>query len=306
MNNWVTPLAQEKSVNQIEQSTWQAELSLGLAKTVRGSVLKQCRHKGPLYVQKAFYPEGRDLAHLYLLHPPGGMVSGDDLRINVEMSADARALITTPGAGRVYKAREDKTLQTQHIQLRLAPGSSLEWMPLENIIYPGANTQLHTDVYLDEESAFIGWEISCFGLPASGQSFDSGALKQRLQVFRQGRLKVREALQLNPEQHHFMHSRAGLAGHAVNALLIAGPFDEVDAPETLDLLAKLQSICTANDGNGNDANALVAVSLNDAFMQVRYLGDCSEQARLLFVQYWQQLRPVLLARESCEPRIWAT
>ena len=214
MNNWVVPLEQENTYAKVEQSTWEAELSLGLAKTARGTVLKQCRHKGPLYVQKAFYPEGRDLAHLYLLHPPGGMVSGDDLRINVAMASDACALITTPGAGRVYKAREDKTLQTQHIQLRLEPGSSLEWLPLENIIFPGANTQLHTDVYLAEDSAFIGWEISSFGLPASNQPFNTGSLKQRLQVFRQGRLKVREALQLNPEQHHFMHSRAGLAGSA--------------------------------------------------------------------------------------------
>lgn len=308
MNNWVVPVKGEK-VTVTEQSTWQAELSLGLSKTERGSVLKTCRHQGPLYVQKAFYPEGRDLAHLYLLHPPGGMVSGDDLGINVDMSPDAQALITTPGAGRVYKARADKTLQTQQIQLRLEKGSSLEWLPLENIIYPGAHTRLHTDIYLSENSQFIGWEISCFGLKASEQPFNQGQLEQRLQVFREGRLKVREKLSLNPEQHHFMNSRAGLADCSVNALLIAGPF--LDEQPTDELLSALQTQCEtlrASDITVNKHNspALAAVSLNGEFMQVRYLGDCSEQARLLFIRCWQLLRPALIKREACEPRIWAT
>ena len=314
MNNWVTPLNKEDPFQAVAQSKWEAELSLGLAKTVRGSVLKQCRHKGPLYVQKAFYPEGRGLAHLYLLHPPGGMVSGDDLRINVDMAPDAQALITTPGAGRVYKAREDKTLQTQHIQLRLEPGSSLEWLPLENIIYPGANTQLHTDIHLSESSSVIAWEISCFGLTASEQPFDSGSLTQRLQIFRDGRLKVREALRLNPAEHNFMQSRAGLAGCSVNALLMAGPFDDTET-ETGDmtdkikaLLSALLALCDSVNSHQQpaDPNALVAVSLNDEFIQVRYLGDCSEQARLFFIRCWQKIRPSLLAREACEPRIWAT
>lgn len=314
MNNWVTPARGEGAdkpsdpvglPEKTEQSKWKAELSLGLAHTKRGSVLNACRHQGPLYVQKAFYPEGRDLAHLYLLHPPGGMVSGDDLRINVTMAQAARALITTPGAGRVYKARADKALQTQHIQLRLEPNSSVEWLPLENIIYPGAHTRLHTDIHLDVGSTFIGWEISCFGLHASQQPFDQGQIEQRLQVFSQGRLKIREALSLNPEQHNFMQSRAGLAGHSVNGLLIAGPLSKTHDTDTL--LSALQAQCEAlNQTDSQSQKALSAVSINDEFIQLRYLGDCSEQARLLFIRCWTLLRPALIQREACEPRIWAT
>ena len=47
---------------------WQATLTLHLKKTARGTVVKHSLHKGPLYIQKAFYPEGRDLAHIYI--PP--------------------------------------------------------------------------------------------------------------------------------------------------------------------------------------------------------------------------------------------
>lgn len=69
-------IAQTDALNvQSKPSIWNAELALGLTLTQLGTVLKSCRHQGPLYVQKPFYPEGRELAHLYLLHPPGGMVS---------------------------------------------------------------------------------------------------------------------------------------------------------------------------------------------------------------------------------------
>lgn len=278
-------------------SSWNAELSLRFSKTTRGSVLKSCQHRGPLYVQKPFYPEGRDLAHVYLLHPPGGMVSGDDLQINVSTDTGAQTLVTTPGAGRVYRARPDKSCQRQRICLRLAPESTLEWLPLENIIYNGAYTALNTDVYLSVGSRFIGWEISCLGLRARNETFDEGELDQRLQIFRDDRLLLREALRLNPQQDRLLQSRAGLNQHSVNALLVAGPFSDSDA------IVQLQQQLREQTDN---VDALAAVSLNGEFLQIRYLGDCSEQARLLFTRCWLLLRPELLQRPGCEPRIWAT
>jgi urease accessory protein len=278
-------------------STWQAELNLGLANTERGTVLRRCSHQGPLYVQKPFYPEGRELAHLYLLHPPGGMVSGDDLRINVETGAHAQALVTTPGAGRVYRARPDRLLQKQHINLKVGAHSSLEWLPLENIIFPDACTELSIDIELEEAASVILWEITCLGLQASDEPFDRGQVEQRLQIYRQERLKLREVLRLQPESNRLMQSRAGLNGCSVNGLMVAGPF--LSESDTEFLLEQLRACCT-------DTAELAGVSLNDEFLQVRYLGNCSEAARLLFTRCWKLIRLKLLGRDGCEPRIWAT
>ncbi|WP_286238757.1 urease accessory protein UreD [Neptuniibacter halophilus] len=278
-------------------SSWQAELTLGLSRTARGTVLKRSEHRGPLYVQKPFYPEGRELAHLYLLHPPGGMVSGDDLQIRVNTDSDAHALITTPGAGRVYRARPDRSLQKQCIQLQVAENSSLEWLPLENIIFPDANTELQMQIDLAENSQLIAWDITCFGLPASQQPFDRGEVRQSLQLFQGGRLKLREKLNLNPQHNSLMQSRAGLAGQAVNGLMLAGPFFSEEC--VTELIASLREACASE-------SALAAVSLNGEFLQIRYLGACSEQARLLFTRCWKLIRPQLLQRDGCEPRIWAT
>lgn len=278
-------------------SRWQAHLELGLEQSARGTVLKSCQHLGPLYVQKPFYPEGRELAHIYLLHPPGGMVSGDDLRISINAANKAQCLITTPGAGRVYRARPDRALQTQQISLNLAAGSTLEWLPLETIIYPDASTDLRTDIHLAAASRVIAWEVTCFGLTASAEPFDRGEISQRLQVFQEGRLLLRERLAMNPERDRLSTARAGLNSCSVNGLMLAGPFSDAEA--ITPLIEQLRECCDQID-------ALAAVSLNGAFLQVRYLGDCSEQARTLFTRCWKQIRPVLLNREGCAPRIWAT
>jgi len=111
--------------------SWHARLELTLERNAMGTRLSRCRHNGPLYVQKPFYPEGREHAHLYLLHPPGGIVSGDFLDIDVTIKENAAALITTPGAARIYRARDEQPLQRQRISLRAANHATLEWFPLE-------------------------------------------------------------------------------------------------------------------------------------------------------------------------------
>ena len=55
---------------------WQARLDLEFALSQQKTVISKRRHSGPLTIQRPFYPEG-DVCHLYLLHPPGGVVAGD-------------------------------------------------------------------------------------------------------------------------------------------------------------------------------------------------------------------------------------
>jgi urease accessory protein len=66
-------------------------------------VLTERRHLGPLAVRKPRYPEGDDVCHAIVVHPPDGIAGGDELGLTVGAKAGARALLTTPGAGRRYR-----------------------------------------------------------------------------------------------------------------------------------------------------------------------------------------------------------
>lgn len=305
--------APHKELNQghefcISDNRWQAHLSMFVALTKRGAVLKNTSHQGPLYVQKAFYPEGAALAHLYILHPPGGLVSGDKLQINVQADKGVKVLLTTPGAGRVYRARADQILQQQAVTLEAAEDASIEWLPLETILYPGANTRLDTQVKLAKGASFIGWDICTFGLPACGEDFSSGSLEQCLQIEIEETVVLRERLVLNDKNRFLLNAAAGFANRPVNALLVAGPFkNDTDHAQ---MLTQLQQSClnfnAVNDPDITEQQALTSVTLCGDFILVRYLGHCSEQARNFFTQCWTVLRPPLLGRPACAPRIWAT
>ena len=112
---------------------WQARLDLGFEQRAGRTVLAHKRQFGPLTVQRPFYPEGGP-CHLYVLHPPGGVVGGDRLAVSVLVAEGAHALITTPGAAKFYRSAGPRADVVQ--RLSVDAGGALEWFPQENILFP--------------------------------------------------------------------------------------------------------------------------------------------------------------------------
>lgn len=264
---------------------WHAQLQLGLAPRFGRTALVQRKQRGPLAVQRPFYPEG-DVCHLYLLHPPGGVVGGDSLHIQCGVIAGAHAVVTTPGATKFYLSAGATAEQTQ--SLRIAAGAGLEWLPQENIFFPGALTRLQTKIELSEGARFIGWEVQCLGLPVSAAHFDRGQAEFQLHIERDKRPLLLERLMVTPQRRH---GKAGLRGQPVNATLLATPAGKNELEQVRELLGE-----TANAG----------VTLIDNLLVVRYLGDSTEQCRKLFTKIWAALRETVMGRPPCPPRIWST
>lgn len=294
MNKPVDPKLLE-TVAPLDHGQWQARLSLAFAQRSRGVRLVKAEHEGPLYVQKAFYPEGADCAHAYLLHPPGGLVTGDTLNIDITVNEGAHALLTTPGAGRVYKARDDSGVQTQNLHLQVKENAVLEWLPLENILFPSAHARMNTRIDLDEQASLIAWDVTCFGLPANQTPFENGSVQQHMQIWQQDKLHFNESLVMEDEELALLKGNAGLRSLPVHGLMVAGPFET----EQTELIEALRTIETGN-------KEYLAISQVAEFLTVRYLGSCTEKARKLFTQAWEKLRPALIDREAVEPRIWRT
>ncbi|MFM2482073.1 urease accessory protein UreD [Celerinatantimonas sp. YJH-8] len=276
---------------------WPAQLELKLALTERGNRLIHNRHHGPLYIQKPFYPEQRDCAHLYLLHPPGGIVSGDQLHIDITQQAGGHALVTTPGAARVYKGRCDQSEQGQHVTLTIEDGASIEWLPMETLIYPDSFSRLTQQVHLAEHAQYLGWEVVCLGLPECQQPFTTGRYEQQLAIYRAGRLKFHDRLVVLGSDHpeSLMQPNIALAGYPIHGLLIATIAADAD------LLTQLRELTSREEEDQH-----VGISCIHDMLIVRYLGHHSELCRQLFTRIWSELRPKMLGRNACPPRIWRT
>jgi urease accessory protein len=272
-----------------EGAGWQASLELELREQGGRTVLGLNRHQGPLMVQRPFYPQGEPGCHLYILHPPGGVVAGDSLKISVRVSSLARALLTTPAAGKIYRSTGPQALLEQ--TLTVEGGAALEWMPLETIVYDQARALLKTRVDLAAGGAFVGWEVLCLGLPAAGQPYRAGQVRQDLEVWQEGRPLVLE------RGHYQGGSPAleavwGMAGRLVSGTLLAtGAGGE--------LLTAVRAAAREVGQPGQFTATLVS-----GLLVCRYLGWEAEAARRYFLRAWEIIRPAVLGQAACPPRVW--
>lgn len=271
---------------------WQANLALRFVQRDGGTILAASRHEGPLRIQKALFPEGPELCHAIVLHPPSGICGGDHLHIDVEVGAEAQALLTTPGAGKWY--RSAGAMAEQVVTLKVSRGGTAEWLPQESIVFAGAQARMRTTVELEEGARYIGVETLCLGRRASGETFSRGALQLATDIRIDGKLLWRERGRIEGGSA-LLDSPIGLAGFSVCSTVIAAG-TEVDA----------ETLAACRQATTTEAGAQYGVSAMPNLFVGRYLGHSSETARAWFVELWRTLRPNFIGRDMVVPRIWNT
>lgn len=275
-----------------------ARLSLAFADDAGTTRLVGREHVGPLRVQKPLYPEGGAVCHAIVVHPPGGVVGGDRLLVEAAVGADARALLTSPGAAKWYKA--NGKVSRQQVRLDVGPGASLEWMPQEAIVFDAADVRLEHAVTLAADAVYIGCDIVCLGRRASGEGFDAGSIAQRTQIRRDDKIIWWEQGKLAGAD--MLASPLAMHGRSVCAtMLAAGP--TLPAPRHAALLAALRGLPETDAG---EASALFGATQLKGVLLLRYLGDDSEAARRRMLAAWSLLRPALLGRAAPPLRSWNT
>lgn len=275
-------------------AAWQAHLRLGFTDDAGTTRLTERSHVGPLRVQKPLYPEGGQICHAIIVHPPGGVVGGDELNITAHVQTAAHALITTPGAAKWYKANGKISKQTVTIQVDAH--ASMEWLPQETIFFDAAHVKLSQAISLEKEARYIACDILCFGRSASGEIFHTGKITQHTTIRREGKLIWFEQGALAGGSAT-MRSPLGLNGNTVCATLIA--VGKALPASVIDALRQEASVVM--DGAGS-----FGVTQLKAVIVVRYLGNASEMARTLMLLAWRHLRPEVIGRDAVELRIWNT
>jgi urease accessory protein len=273
-----------------EPAGWDARLALGFGWKAPRTVLTTRRHVGPLRVQKPLYPEGAGVCQVIVVHPPGGIVAGDSLAIDIDAAACAHVQLTTPGAAKWYRstgrvARSDTTLRVQ-------PGAFVEWMPQETLLFDGARAAIRLAIDLFGDARFIGWDVTCLGRIASGERFASGRFRQSVELVRDDTLLWCERSSLDGG------SRALQSGAVLNGAPVFGTLIAAFGPVGDGVLAACRSVaCAAGEG---------AVTRLPQVLVARYRGESAIAARTYFATLWHVLRPAVAGIEAVPPRIWNT
>lgn len=277
--------------SRLDAAGWRARLSLGFAPIAGRTAVTRRAHQGPLYCQRPFYPEPDGTCHLYVLHPPGGVVGGDELDVDVNAASGSRVLVTTPAATKLYRCPGARSLVSN--RLSVEADAVLEWLPGETIAFGGARARLSTTIALEPGARFLGWEITCLGRPAAGDAFTTGVLEQRTELFLGGRPVVLDRT-LTEGGSALWRGAWGWGGRSVHGLFLA-------TLATGALVTELrESVRVESPGSLFGVTTLGTVTV------CRFLGERAQDARDCLTRAWQIARRHLLDKPACAPRIWTT
>ena len=267
---------------------WRGRLDLRFEARGGRTVLASRAHRGPLMVQSPFYPEG-PVCHVYLLHPPGGVVGGDRLRVEGRLDERTHALLTTPAAAKVYRSAGGRS-RIEH-EFHVAADAALEWLPQRTLAFSGARAHASTRVHLQGSARFLGWEAVCLGRPAAGERFERGALRTDFELWKDGAPLMLERNAFDAASP-LMHAAWGLSRRPALASLLLHPAGEHLSAAARQVLERFEA-------------GRAAATLVDGVLACRVLSDDTEEMCGLLVKIWGALRPRFLARAPHPPRIWS-
>ncbi|CAH6875411.1 Urease accessory protein UreD [Vibrio chagasii] len=300
----VEALSLNETIEQDIRDGWQANLNLTFVDRGDKTVLKNRQQSGPLAVQRPLYPDG-ETCHTYLLHPPGGVVGGDTLNINVNLEHGAHALITTPGATKFYRSNNKYAKQKQ--TLRVEKGARLEWMPQENIFFSNAHVRLDTEIRLEKGAQFWGWEMHCFGRPAQNEGFEHGHLVGKTEIYLDNQLLLTEGFNFHGGNKLMINM--GLLDYSMMGTfyLTSNEKQDLELVQSL-LLSITQQASQQSDSSkmSSDPTLILGATQIEGLIVVRALGNWSEDILQAFGQIWQATRSHLYGTTPDLPRIWAT
>ncbi|MBN2865116.1 MAG: urease accessory protein UreD [Thiotrichales bacterium] len=270
---------------------WRGFLSFTFVQSGQRTVVKDKKHFGPLVLQRPYYQE-INRPSVLVIHPPGGIVGGDVLELNVLMKPDTKGLVSTPAATKFYRSNDRLAKQTQTINL--SSDCELEWLPQETLFFNESVSENSLKFTLQSQNnKLIAWDIIGLGRPARGEGFENGSLFQSLELHIEDRLIFLDRLHIDLNSS-LIDSAAGLNGSQLSATAL---FYKNDSDTMKSLVEILQN---------RDWLAPVGVTRMDNLVVLRVLGNDLDDIKRVLYQAWKVARPVVIGVPAIKPRIWNT
>ncbi len=180
------------------------------------------REQGSLRVR--FPRAASDELEAVLVNTAGGIAGGDDLELAFSAGPATRLVVTGAAAEKVYRSLGPDA--AMRIELKIARGASLAWLPQETILFDRARMRRSIEVDLAADAGLILSEAVIFGRSGMNEAVESGRVLDHWRVRRCGRLMFAEALRLDGGIAAKLQAPACAKGGVGIATVLAIPGDE--------------------------------------------------------------------------------
>jgi urease accessory protein len=225
-----------------------------------------------------------DALSAVLINTAGGVAGGDRFSVTVRAEADAKLTITTAAAEKIYRSQgPDSEIS---VDLKLAAGARVAWLPQETILFDRAALSRRIDIELAATASLLCAEIVVFGRAAMDERLQQGRYVDRWRVHRASKLVFAETLRLDGDIGERLARRAVANGGAAIATVLIVPGDEA-------LVARLRE-------GAEQFGSEFGMSAWNGFALARFCGSDAARLRSDVVALLKAIDGNIL------PRIWLT
>ena len=176
----------------------QGHLSIECQADARGrTFLAKQSFRAPIHLSKPYW-DGNHLI-INVVNPTAGLFSGDQVEVSVRVCSGASAVLTSPSAARVFRARGSSGEAHLAQSFVVETGGRLEVFPEILIAHAGARYRQTTRIDVRSGGELFFTEMIAPGRTASGESFLYDQLEFSLDLFAENQLVARERYRLTPE-----------------------------------------------------------------------------------------------------------
>ena len=245
----------------------------------RGTALAELYEAGGYRMK---FPKGPH-CEAVIINTGGGMAGGDSVTIDVSLESDAKAVLTTQSAEKIYRAQAEASSST--VTVALAERAELAWLPQETLLFSGAKLHRRFDVDMAEDATLTLFEGVIFGRGAMGERIDAGSFRDRWRIKRAGKLLFADDVLLEGAMADRLDRPAlGGGARAVATFLHIAPDAEARLDAAREALENTVCECGASAWNG--------------MLLVRFVASDPAALRQSASQFLTRFRAVPV------PRVW--
>jgi urease accessory protein len=235
----------------------QGVLDLSFRKRSNATVADRTYQSGCLRMRLPRREHAAEAPCAVLINTAGGVAEGDRLDQRIAWGESTVATVTTQAAEKIYRALARGSTISSH--LTVAPGAEAEWLPQETILFDQARLRRDARIVLEGNVTFLGLEAIVLGRTAMGETVRSGSLRDRMRIWRNGRLIYADTLALDGDVAALMQRSAiGNGARGMAVIVHASAAAKILLSPVRDALEGAEGLAAASTWNGLLAVRLLA------------------------------------------------
>ncbi|AFY36705.1 Urease accessory protein ureD [[Leptolyngbya] sp. PCC 7376] len=214
-------------------------------------------------------------AYLYITNTSPGLLAGDELNVSVTLEAGASLHLTDQSATKIHAMPIAETKAKSHLQISVAEGASLEFVPEPLILFADSSLEQTTQIQLHNDAELFWSEIVLPGRLARGECYDFTHYFNRLEITSDsGERWFRDSIHLDGKDNLFKDSELFAAKRVLANIVIVQPNVDLEVLsqklETLDMVNGSELIVSSST-LPDERGLLVRILANKTLEIKKYL-----------------------------------